>query len=96
MKHLNKEKNRKSLHEKSYEIVNRLFSPSQIKILLGKKKVHDPAKAFAIRYFSKRAYIYLKEKCHFPLPHISTLQRYAAKMDVKQGFLDDVFKINEI
>lgn len=50
-----------------------IFSKNQIDLIMKKKKkVHwtseDISKAFTLRYFSKRAYIYVKNELHYPLP----------------------------
>ncbi|XP_045460330.1 uncharacterized protein LOC123670812 [Harmonia axyridis] len=41
--------------------------------------------AFTLRYLSKRAYIYVRESLHYPLPGLSTLQRWAANINYGQG-----------
>lgn len=50
-----------------------LFSKNQIDLVMKKKKIvhwstDDISKAFTLRYFSKRAYIYVKDELHYPLP----------------------------
>lgn len=50
-----------------------IFSPNQLDIMLKKKKKvcwtnDEISKAFRLRYFSKRAYIYVKNELHYPLP----------------------------
>lgn len=54
-------------------LLSQCFTDSQIDILINKKKsVHwndeDISRAFTLRYYSKRAYIYLRQKLHYPLP----------------------------
>lgn len=55
------------------------LSRTQINSLLKQKRVvwssEDIAKAFTLRYLSKRTYIYLRNTLHYPLPHLSTLKR---------------------
>ena len=50
-----------------------IFSKNQVDLIMKKKKrVHwsteDISKAFTLRYFSKRAYSYVKDELHYPLP----------------------------
>lgn len=50
-----------------------VFSHNQFDLLMKKKKkVHwsrdEISKAFTLRYFSKRAYIYVKNELNYPLP----------------------------
>ncbi|KAF2894161.1 hypothetical protein ILUMI_12015 [Ignelater luminosus] len=82
-------------------ILNTTFSKAQIEILRKqRKKVHwssdDISSAFAIRYLSKRCYLYLRNKLNYPLPHISTLQRWASKLQLEEGILKDVLRIIKI
>lgn len=65
---------KKSLIESEAKtILSKIFTENQISLLLGKqKKVHwsekDITLAFTLRYYSKRCYIFLREKLHYPLP----------------------------
>ena len=49
-----------------------VFSQNQLDLIMKKKKVHwsrdEISKAFTLRYFSKRAYIYVKNELNYPLP----------------------------
>lgn len=50
-----------------------VFSQNQLDLMMNKKKkVHwsrdEISKAFTLRYFSKRAYIYVKNQLNYPLP----------------------------
>lgn len=47
-------------------------------------------KAFTLRYFSKRAYIYVRQTLKYPLPGLSTLQRWASNINLNKGILKDV------
>ncbi|KAB0804485.1 hypothetical protein PPYR_01455 [Photinus pyralis] len=81
--------------------LNGFLSKSQLDLVLGKKKKivwrsDDISKAFAIRYFSKRCYTYLRETLKYPLPGISSLQRWASRLDLRQGLLMNVLKFLEI
>ncbi|KAL4135708.1 hypothetical protein QTP88_007303 [Uroleucon formosanum] len=75
-----------------------LFSTNQIDLIMKKKKkVHwttdEISKAFTLMYFSKRAYIYVKDELHYPLPGLSSLQRWATNIDMQCGILEDVNRI---
>lgn len=71
-------------------MISKPFSKGQVKMLMGGKKVawgkEDLANAFALRYFSKRSYLYMKNKMGIPLPRISTLRRYAAKLIFQKAY----------
>lgn len=50
-----------------------IFSQNQLDLLMKKKKIvhwskDEISKAFTLRYFSKRAYIYVKNELNYPLP----------------------------
>ncbi|XP_060847209.1 uncharacterized protein LOC132926823 [Rhopalosiphum padi] len=78
-----------------------VFSQNQLDLMMKKKKkVHwsrdEISKAFTLRYFSKRAYIYVKNELNYPLPGISSLQRWAKSIDMRNGVLGDVLKIMKL
>lgn len=56
----------------------------------------DISKAFTLRYLSKRCYIYLRNKLNYPLPHVSTLVKWASRLNCRQGILVDVIRIMKI
>lgn len=63
--------------------VQKVFSRSQINLLLGKKKVYwtddDLARAFTLRHIGgKKCYLYLKNTLNMPLPALSCVQRWAS------------------
>lgn len=81
--------------------LNKFLSKSQRDIIFGRKKKvvwtsEDVGNAFAIRYFSKECYVYLREKKKYPLPALSSLQRWASNINLRQGILKDIFRIMEI
>jgi len=50
-----------------------IFSKNQLDLIMKKKqRVHwskdEISKAFSLRYFSKRAYVYVKDELKYPLP----------------------------
>jgi archaellum component FlaC len=75
-----------------------VLTPNQVKIALklqvkARWTQEELSKAFTLRYFSKRAYIYLRQTLHYPLPGLSTLQQWAANINLSNGILDDVLRI---
>ncbi|XP_067203358.1 lamin-like protein isoform X2 [Linepithema humile] len=81
--------------------LNKLLTQCQIDIALNKKKYviwskDDISRAFALRYYSQQGYRYLKEKLHYPLPGISSLQRWASTINMRQGILKDVLHLMKI
>lgn len=95
----------KELKNNSEMNIRELFkdhlTPNQLNIILKKKTkarwtAEEISKAFALRYFSKRAYIYMRETLKYPLPGISTLQSWAAHVDLRHGVLKDILKIMSI
>uniref|UniRef100_A0A182PX92 Transposable element P transposase-like RNase H domain-containing protein n=1 Tax=Anopheles epiroticus TaxID=199890 RepID=A0A182PX92_9DIPT len=52
--------------------------------------------AFTLRYFGKRGYDYMAKDMRYPLPSISTLQKYARRINLKQELSKDilVFMVN--
>ncbi|XP_014256663.1 uncharacterized protein LOC106670658 [Cimex lectularius] len=70
--------------------LSKMLTPNQIKLLLNDvKKVswtpQEMLSAFTIRYLSKRCYYYLRQKLNYPLPGISSVQRWAAVMTKQHG-----------
>lgn len=64
-------------------ILLKVFSPAQISLLIGNKKVYwsedDLAKAFVLRHMgTKESYLYLKQTLNYPLPSLSSVQKWAA------------------
>lgn len=81
---------KKKLHQyrnNSVEIddLQKVFSASQINLLLGRKKVYwtddDLARAFTLRHIGGRScYLYLKNTLNMPLPALSCVQRWASSV----------------
>lgn len=72
IKLLSKNKNR-AVDVEAKKYLSTIFSKNQIDLIMKKKKkVHwtteDISKAFTLRYFSKRPYVYVKDELHYPLP----------------------------
>jgi len=71
------------------------LSSNQIDLIMKEKKrvqwtIEEISSALTLRYFGKRAYRYIAIDLHYPLPALSTLQKYARKINLKQGVLVDV------
>lgn len=75
---LMKTTNELQFNQKFNNILNGLFTPTQIQLLLHKKQkpykwqTEDIASAITLRSLSKKAYIYLRDKKGFPLPGLRT------------------------
>lgn len=84
------------------DCLDSMFSKTQLEIVLKNKKrviwhTSDISKAFALRYLSRRCYNYVRNTLKFPLPHQSTLQKWAAKLNFKgKGLLEDVINFMNI
>jgi hypothetical protein len=48
---------------------------------------------YALTYLGKRPYVYLRNKLKFPLPAISTPQRWASKFELRKGLLTKLLDI---
>lgn len=86
---------------KTRDVLKGRFSKKQLDvILLKKRKVKwssdDMSIAFALRYFSKQSYCYLRDTLKYPLPCISSLQKWASKIDVRHGILNTVLSFMNI
>lgn len=81
---------KRKLHQHQNNVVEideiqKVFSPSQINLLLGRKKVYwsddDLARAFTLRHIGgKNCYLYLKNTLNMPLPALSCVQRWASSV----------------
>lgn len=79
-------------------ILRKVFTESQCRILLyDKKKLEwdneSMAIAFRLRYLSKRAYLYLSKTLNYPLPSLSSLRRWAASVNGRQGILSEPLNV---
>lgn len=71
------------LNNSNKSLLSKVFSDSQISVLMGRDKVlwddEDLAMAFSLRHMSsKECYLYLKKNLNFPLPALSCVQKWAA------------------
>jgi len=83
------------------EALKSIFSQTQLSLITKQRKkvirgADDILKALTIRYLIKRCYIYLRNKLQYPLPHVSTLVKWASRLSFRQGILSDVIKIMKI
>lgn len=89
------------LNKKLNEILSTVFTKNQINIILGKRRKvrwtnEEISLAFTLRYFSKRSYLFIKNKMRIPLPGISTLQKWASSFNIRQGILSNVFQFLKV
>jgi len=80
------------------EGIRTILSENQLALALQKKKkvkwtVDEISKAFTIRYLNKRCYLYLRNTLNYKLPGISSLQRWASRINMRQGVLQDVLRV---
>lgn len=94
-----RKKNRQTvLESKIKEKLKTVFTKNQLDLLLGNKERvkwtnEEISLALTLRYLGKRTYMYLKRKCNFPLPSLSTLNRWITNINVRQGYFDDIFQL---
>lgn len=89
------------LPSKLKELLKNSMTANQIDVILGKKKfakwtTSEISNAFTLRYFSKRAYLFLRNTLHYPLPALSSLQRWASKIEIRYGLAHDVLRMMEL
>lgn len=98
----NKDKRKRNrqaaVESKITEKLKTIFTQNQLDLLLGSKKIvrwtnEEISVALTLRYLGKRTYLYLKRKCHFPLPSLSTLNRWITNINVRKGFFGDIFRL---
>ncbi|KAL4152818.1 hypothetical protein QTP88_000651 [Uroleucon formosanum] len=90
-----------AIENKAKSYLSAIFTPNQLNLLMKKKKQvnwtqDEISKAFTLRYFSKRAYMFVNRELHYPLPGLSSLQRWAKGICMRNGILHDVLKIMEL
>lgn len=78
-----------------------VLTANQVDIALKKKKKarwtqDELSKGFTLRYFSKRAYVYMRQTLKYPLPGLSTLQQWAANINLTSGILNDVLRVMNV
>lgn len=71
-------KDKIEFEEKAKLAFKNFLTANQVEIALKKKcrarwTQEELSRAFTLRYFSKRAYVYLRNTLHYPLPGITTL-----------------------
>lgn len=77
------------------------FTENQINLIMKKNKIvrwtpEELSHAFSMRYFSKRAYVYLRTVLKYPLPGVSTLQRWGSKINMRKGILTDILRFMKL
>lgn len=91
----------KNFETKLKELFLKQFSQNQSDIIMKKKKIvrwttKELSHAFSLRYFSKRSYIYLRKILGYPLPGISTLQRWASSINMTKGLLPEILSFMKV
>lgn len=74
-----------------------VLTENQIDVILGRKKrpqwtANETSTAFAIRYLSKRCYVFLRNQLQYPLPGLTTLSSHAQRIDMRSGLLGDMLQ----
>lgn len=82
-------------------ILSPVFTQNQIHKLTGKKKrvnwTHEElGKGLTLQYFSTPAYEYVTNELKIPLPRPRCLRDYASRMNMRQGFLEEVFHMMKV
>ena len=80
--------------EKVQDILKKVFTKKQIYALLNNKSkvkwgLEDICSAIGLRSISPRAYRYLR-KHNYPLPGLSTLRNWTARMQLPEGILSNI------
>ncbi|KAE9535838.1 hypothetical protein AGLY_007739 [Aphis glycines] len=91
----------KAVENQAKKLVSSVLTRNQLDLILKKKKRvrwsrEEVSKAFTLRYFSKKAYKYVKDELHYPLPGLSCLPRWTKTIDMRNGVLQDVLKIMKL
>lgn len=81
-------------------VLSKVFSESQIKILNGKKKIYwsndDMAMGYTIRHMSnKRFYLHLTKNLNIPLPALSSIKRWATLKKNEAAKKDETFEASD-
>eukprot|EP00102_Acyrthosiphon_pisum_P025339 XP_016662549.1 PREDICTED: uncharacterized protein LOC107884598 [Acyrthosiphon pisum] len=87
-----------TIENQAKKYLSTIFFTNQLNLIMQiKKRVHwkraEISKAFtqlSHKYFSKRACVYVKNELHYPLPGLSSLQRWAKSIEMRNGILHDV------
>lgn len=87
-----------SLSSSVRENLSKCFSQSQVnEFLEGKRFTHwqeeDIYRSLALRSLSSKAYSFLRKQVCFPLPSVTTLNRWVLKLDAECGILFSVLHL---
>lgn len=96
-----KNPNQTKFHNKVKNVLASVLTPNQLDIIFKKKNrakwtPEEYSTALTIRYLSRRCYLFLKNKLNYPLPGLSTLRRWASKINLRHGILWDVLNVMKI
>lgn len=92
---------KKELYDEIKTLLSPYFTDTQISLIVNKKsgshKPHwtfdDVCAAISLHSISPKCYKYLKEVKNFPLPSVSTLNRYARSFKCEPGLLVEVISL---
>lgn len=83
------------IKENVHNVLKKIFTTKQIDVLMSNEKkrvkwgIEDISAAIVLRSVSPKAYRFLR-KTHYPLPGLSTLRKWASRMELKEGILSDI------
>lgn len=83
---------------KARALLSPKFTINQINLLLGTKArvrwtSEELAQGLSLRYFGAPGHEFVTKTLQYPLPKLSCLQKYTSRMDMRQGFLEDVLNM---
>lgn len=84
--------------QKFHRCLKTFFTSTQIDYFIGKKKIsrwtdEDITNGIALRSISPKAYRYLRNKKSFPLPSMSTLDKWVKDINVEPGILNSALRL---
>lgn len=89
---------KKELDKHLSKSLSGVFSPCQVQKILYSTPIKswaedDIRKAITLRTLSPKAYRFLREKWHIPLPSPATISRWMSKFDAEPGILQSVINL---
>lgn len=86
---------------KARELLSPKFSNNQINLMMGlRARVNwtsdELAQGLSLRYFGVQGHNFVTKTLQYPLPKLSCLQKYVSRMDMRQGFLEEVLTMLKV
>lgn len=83
---------------KARKLLSSKFTKNQADLMLGvKSRVRwtneELAQGFSLRYFGAPGHDFVTKTLQYPLPKLTCLKKHASRMDMRQGFLEDVLSM---